>query len=124
MKRCSLILVATLAGCSPTWPSPMDVQVAVELYYLEHVAQPDFGGIISCAPIAQLALDGREQKYFHVRFRFQASAGRPGSGGPVYSAAMRQGGRGWYIPRETRLDHLPCTATEVRELSGSPQDRG
>jgi hypothetical protein len=121
MKRCCLFLVAALAGCSPTEPSPMDVEVAVERYFLQHSirAQDNYSVIISCAPISEMAVGGRDQKSVHVRFRFQAPAQRRAGGSPIYAVRMMQGGQGWYIPREAKLESLPCEVTNVRDIPRS-----
>lgn len=121
MKRWSLLLVAALAGCSPTRPGPMDVQMAVERYFLDHAirAQDNYSVVISCAPISEMAVDDSDGRLAHVRFRFRPAPGKAEGGGSTHAVAMRQGGRGWYIPREAKLEGLPCEAAKVGELRRS-----
>lgn len=121
MKRYSLFLVAALAGCSPTRPSAMDVQIAVERFFFAHAvgAQGNHDIVIGCPPISEMANDDSDGELAHVRFGFDTAGGRGNRGSRIYTVALIQGGQGWHIPFEAKLDKLPCEAAKVREIPRS-----
>jgi len=123
MRWHSLVLIFAAAGCSPVPPSAMEVQFALERYYLDRHAPRGENStpLVARCPVIEAfrshssttSRSGNGDAFF----RFPASKAGGGKPSAEIHVPLRMSDGRWFIDPKIELNNLPCKIIRVDGVS-------